>query len=305
MTGAAFDPQGKEGLAALTAALLAQGGTRTMAYDQIVEAMYPLATSFGWQVDKEMTVFTGTTHIDNLDKYYRLISQMLLDPGFREDDFKRLKADAINFLKVSLREGNDEELGKEYLYNVIYDGHPYEHHNIGTLSSLEKLTLEDVRAFYKANYTRSNLVVGLAGGFPKSFPTRLENDFSKLPEGQQTSAKFETPKLASGMRISIILASTARATVISINDYAKRAGLTTVIIPISNTFPAGCFSSRPILTLVDRHRFFKSGYGLSFLKTVTSYCARRSTNTISSCATACRKTPSKPAGNFSASTTTF
>src|ERR1700674_2193447 len=66
MTGAAYDPAGKEGVAALTAAMLAQGGTRTMSYEQIVEAMYPMATSFDSQIDKEMTVVTGTTHVDNL-----------------------------------------------------------------------------------------------------------------------------------------------------------------------------------------------------------------------------------------------
>ena len=100
MTGAASDPKGKEGVAALTAAMLSQGGSRTMTYEQIVEAMYPMATSFGSQIDKEMTVFHGTTHIDNLDKYYGLISQMLLDPGFRAGRFQpRLKTDAINYLK--------------------------------------------------------------------------------------------------------------------------------------------------------------------------------------------------------------
>ena len=175
-TGAASDPKGKEGLAALTAAMLAQGGSRAMTYEQIVEAMYPMASGFGWQIDKEMTTFSGTTHIDNLEKYYGLISQMLLDPGFRPEDFSRLKADAINFLKVTLRENNDEELGKEYLYNLIYDGHPYEHHNMGTLSSLEKLTVDDVRQFYKDNYTRANLVVGLAGGYPAGFPAKVETD---------------------------------------------------------------------------------------------------------------------------------
>ena len=193
MSGAAADPNGKEGVAALTAAMLAQGGTRTMTYEQIVEAMYPMATSFGWQIDKEMTVFTGTTHVDNLDKYYGLISQMLLDPGFRADDFSRLKTDAINFLKVSLRETNDEELGKEYLYNVIYDGHPYSHHNMGTVSSLEKLTLDDVRAFYKANYNQANAVLALAGGYPKDLPQRVEADFAKPPAGWSSKAKFDIP----------------------------------------------------------------------------------------------------------------
>ena len=214
MTGAAADPAGKEGVANLTAALLSQGGSRSLPYDEIVEAMYPMATGFGSQVDKEMTVFSGTTHVDNLDKYYALIRDMLLDPGFREEDFTRLKADALNYLKTSLRQGNDEELGKEYLYNIIYAGHPYAHHNAGTVSSLEKLTLDDVRAFYRANYTQGNLVIGLAGGYPPGFPARVEADFAKLPAGGAAQKKFAQPKVAPGMRVEIIQRET-RATAIS------------------------------------------------------------------------------------------
>ena len=215
MTGAASDPKGKEGVAALTAAMLSQGGSRTMTYEQIVEAMYPMATSFASQIDKEMTVFQGATHVDNLDKYYELISQMLLDPGFRADDFSRLKTDAINYLKVSLRESNDEELGKEYLYNIIYAGHPYAHNNTGTISALEKLTLADVQDFYKAHYTQANMVLGLAGGYPKTFPDKVKADFAKLPVGAAADMKYDDPKLAPGMQISIIQRET-RATAVSL-----------------------------------------------------------------------------------------
>src|SRR4051812_32310352 len=191
MTGSANDPAGKEGVASLTAALLAEGGSRALSYDEIVEAMYPMATSFGSQVDKEMTVFSGTTHVDNLEKYYGLVRDMLLDPGFREDDFARLKTNAVTFLKTSLSQGNDEELGKERLYNIIYAGHPYGHHNMGTISSLEKLTLDDVRTFYRANYTQGNLVVGLAGGYPQDFVSRVETDFAaKLPAGGLAAKRY-------------------------------------------------------------------------------------------------------------------
>src|SRR5947208_4056366 len=69
-TGSASDPEDKEGVAALTAAMLAEGGSRKMSYDQITNTFYPMATSFDYQIDKEMTVFTGTTHLDNLDRYY-------------------------------------------------------------------------------------------------------------------------------------------------------------------------------------------------------------------------------------------
>jgi zinc protease len=214
-TGSAFDPPGKEGLASLTASMLSQAGTRTMTYDQVVQALYPMASSVNVQVDKEMTVFSGTTHVENLDKYYGLLKDMILDPGFRSEDFTRVRDDAINYLKVNLREGNDEELGKEHLYNTIYAGHPYGHHNAGTIGSLEKLTLDDVRSFYRTHYTPANLVIGLAGGYPKDFPEKVEADFGKLPEGQADKKRFDAPKLAPGTQIQIITRDT-RSTAISL-----------------------------------------------------------------------------------------
>lgn len=215
MTGAASDPQGKEGVAALTAAMLAQGGSREMSYAQIVEAFYPMAASFNQQVDKEMTVFVGATHRDNLARYYEIVRSMLLDPGFRAEDFARLKTDAINFLKVSLRQGNDEELGKEQLYNMLYAGTPYGHHNVGSLSALEKLTLDDVRDFYRAHYTRANLVIGLAGDYPSDFTQKMEADFNKLPAGKADAVKISEPKLEAGTRIEVIKRDT-RSTAVSL-----------------------------------------------------------------------------------------
>lgn len=214
-TGSAQDPAGKEGVAALTAAMLAQGGTESMPYQQVVQAMYPMATSFGSQVDKEMTVFTGTTHVDNLERYYGLIREMVLRPGFREEDFTRLKTNAVNYLKVSLRAGNDEELGKEQLYNVIYAGHPYGHHNVGTLGSLERLTLDDVRDFYRTHYTEGNLVVGLAGGYPEGFPARVKQDFAALPDGATPRPTYAMPRLQPGTKIQIVKRDT-RSTAISL-----------------------------------------------------------------------------------------
>lgn len=216
MTGSAYDPKDKEGLASLTAAMLAEGGSRTRTYAEITDAMYPMATSFQWQVDKEMTVFSGSTHLDNLDKYFALIREMLMDPGFREDDFQRLKEDAINYLKTSLRSGNDEELGKEVLYTMIYPStHAYGHENRGAVGALEKMTLKDVRDFYHDNFTQANLVVGLAGGYPESFPARVKSDFAKLPVGSTTGMKLSRPTQTPGTKIQIVERET-RSTAISL-----------------------------------------------------------------------------------------
>ena len=182
-TGAALDPPEKPGLAQLTANMVADAGTREMTYKQIVDALYPMAAGVGVTVDKEMTTFSGATHVDNLDAYYKLLKAMLLDPGWRDEDFRRVKDAAINSIKVGLRGNNDEELGKEVLYENIYNGSPYAHYTGGAISSLEKLTVEDVKSFYKAQYTQANLIIGIAGGYPAAFLDGLKKDFRALPAG--------------------------------------------------------------------------------------------------------------------------
>lgn len=213
--GAASDPAGKEGLAALTASMISEAGSRSMKYEKIVQAMFPMATGFASQVDKEMTVFHGTTHVDNLDKYYDIISGMLLDPGFREEDFSRVKDDTINYIKVSLRENNEEELGKEALYLDIYRGHPYGHLTAGSLAALEKMTLDDVKAFYRDHYTRSRLTLGISGGYDKAFFNRVTKDFKKLPEGKAGALELPKPKAFKGRHLTLIQKET-RATAISL-----------------------------------------------------------------------------------------
>jgi zinc protease len=204
MTGAASDAAGQEGAASLTAALLAEGGTRELTYKQIVDAMFPMATSVSQQVDKEMTTFSATTHLDNLEAFYQLFRAMLLEPGWRPDDFERLRDDAINFLRVSLRGNNDEELGKEVLYNEICAGHPYGHHNAGVVSALRKLTVADLQQFYRTHYTQAGLVIGIAGGYPEEFLARMKRDFEKLPKGRPASLKLPAPKPVQGIRITMI-----------------------------------------------------------------------------------------------------
>lgn len=180
-TGAAADPADKPGLAYLTAQMIADGSTRDLTYKQIEDALFPMAAGVSAQVDKEMSTFSGATHVDNLAEYYRLLRGMLLTPGWRDEDFRRVKDDAINAIKVGLRGNNDEELGKEVLYETIYQGTPYAHLNGGTVSSLEKISLDDVKAFYKSQYSQSQLILGIAGGYTPAFLASIKKDFQALP----------------------------------------------------------------------------------------------------------------------------
>jgi zinc protease len=193
-TGAASDPADKPGVARLTAEMLGNGGSKSLTYKQITDAFYPMATGIQDNSDKEMTTFVGQTHIDNLEKFYALMKDVVLNPGWRNEDLTRVRDDQINALRVSLRGNNDEELGKEVLYNEIYAGQPYGHENMGTAAALQKMTVADLQAFYKQHYTQANLIIGLAGGYPPGFAARVMKDFAALPQG--TADRFDIPQPA-------------------------------------------------------------------------------------------------------------
>jgi zinc protease len=203
-TGSASDPPDKPGLAYLTASMLADGGTRDMTYKQIVDALFPMASGVSAQVDKEMCTFSGATHVDNLGAYYKVLRAMLLAPGWREDDFKRVKDDAINALKVGLRGNNDEELAKEVLYQNIYQDTPYGHYSGGTVSSLEKITLDDMKEFYRSQYTQSQVILGIAGGYSSAFLDNMKKDFRGLPENAGFHPRMTAPKMIDGTRVVIV-----------------------------------------------------------------------------------------------------
>ena len=207
-TGAASDPADKPGVANLTASFLGDSGTKALTYKQLVDTMYPMATNVRVYSDKEMTTFVGQTHVDNLDRFYGLMRDMILNPGWRADDFERVRDETLNGLRVSLRGNNDEELGKEELYNLIYAGHPYGHENLGTAAALQVMKIADLQAFHKAQYTQANLIIGLAGGYPASFLARVKKDFATLPAGDANAPKLPEPAALTRSQLTIVAKDT-------------------------------------------------------------------------------------------------
>jgi zinc protease len=216
--GTATDPKGKEGLAQLAASMITDGGSRDMRIDEINKALYPMAGAFFGLVDKEMTTFTGVVHKDNLGGFLDIVLPQLLSPGFREDDFQRLKDQQLNTLRQDLRNNNEEELGKEQLQNVVFNGTPYGHTILGTIAGIESITLDDVKKFVDAHYNTSNVVVGLSGDYPATLVARLTSDLRALGGGDEETALASLPAIKgdapSGLEVEIIKKDT-RATAIS------------------------------------------------------------------------------------------
>lgn len=225
--GAQDDPPGKEGLAALTAAMLAEGATQRHGYAEILDRLYPLATTYEAVPAREMTVLSGRVHRDNLAEFYPLFLDAVLAPAFRAEDLERLRSRTLNFLETTLRFSSDEELGKAVLYQEIFAGTSYAHPIAGTSSGVRSITLDDIRSFYRHYYTRDNVVIGLGGGFsqpgadsraePVAPPSpgrapvhsgnvlaRLQADLAQLPPGEPRPIAPPNVKRSEGVRVTLV-----------------------------------------------------------------------------------------------------
>lgn len=203
-TGSQNDPPGKEGLAWLTARLIAGGSTRSDSFEEINRKLYPLAASYSVSVDKEMTVITGRVHRDNLEEYYAILRDVVLEPGFLVEDFERIRSGQVNYVERPRRYGNDEELSKILLFREAFRGTPYEHPAAGYVSSVKSLTLSDVREFYEKNYVRNNITVALGGSYPDRFDERVRSDFDSLPEREVSTPPRPAPKMPGCVKVVIV-----------------------------------------------------------------------------------------------------
>ena len=214
-TGAAFEPDGRRGVAGLTTAMLAAGGSALHTRADLAKALKPTGGSFWSQVDKETIAFGGTVHRDQLDRWYAIVSEHLFQPGWREEDLEHFRIQAINAIRSDLRTNNEEELGKEVLYQGIYPpDHPYHTLNRGVVGDIERLSMEDLKRFHARQFTQDRLILGIAGDYPREFLERVQSDLASLPAAGEANPAIPAPPAIGGHR-AIIVRKETRSTAVS------------------------------------------------------------------------------------------
>ena len=117
------------------------------------------------RVDLERTTLTGRVHRDNLEAFLELFTDAFLKPAFDEDDFERVRSDAINAIENTLRYSSDEELGKAALHDVVFRGTPYAHSERGHGRGLAvDHARRRARVLRRYLHARRTALLGLGGG---------------------------------------------------------------------------------------------------------------------------------------------
>ncbi|MEI8373702.1 MAG: pitrilysin family protein [Planctomycetota bacterium] len=213
--GSQYDPPGKEGLAALTARMIAEGSTKQHRYEEILDLLFPMAGGYDSSCSVETVVISGRIHKDNVAAFQPLLLQAIVEPAFRSEDLERIRSDMISYLENTLRYAGDEDLGKAALYEAMFAGTAYGHIPDGRVTSLKSITIDDVRAFYHRNFANQNYVLGLGGGYDAETLNSLKEGLKKLPPYQIVAKPHLDTKPINGLRVTIV-EKDAPATAISI-----------------------------------------------------------------------------------------
>jgi zinc protease len=178
--GSADDPKGREGLGYVMVKSMLEGRAGELSYSARARALYPMAAQLEGHLGREQIVFTARVHRDHLARFYPLLRDVLLAPAFDEDDVERVRIHALSGLTQDLRGGDDEELGKQVLQAMVYEGAPEEHPELGTESGLSSLRSADVAAHFARVLCAHHLHAALSGPVPDAFVAELKRDLAAL-----------------------------------------------------------------------------------------------------------------------------
>lgn len=169
-TGAAADPDGKAGLANLTASLLKQGaGARTAT--QMAEAVEFLGGSLTAESTYDATFITGQFLSRDMEKGLSLLADVVIHPTFADEEVAREREQAVATIAQS-RE--DAEYLADIFYNrLLFGRHPYGRPDLGTETSVAGLTRLDVVEFHRTYYAPNNAFVVVVGDVKAAETLRL------------------------------------------------------------------------------------------------------------------------------------
>ena len=214
--GSISDPKGKEGLTALTTDMIAESGTKKMTSTEIRKLIYPWSASINSFTDKEVSILTFEVPTKYLQKFYStVVKELLINSSMDKNDFDRLLSNQKNYVEEVIRQSSDEEYGKKYLENILFQGTSYSHLTDGTVTSLSSLTLDDVKKHYKDFFTRNNMLAGIAGDYPYELVSQMKSDFATLPDNKPLLPPLVSSPLTNGINVDIISKQGALGSAIS------------------------------------------------------------------------------------------
>ncbi len=163
-SGELLVPPDKTGLAELCGTLMRSGGTLSTPPDQFDAELDFVAASLSSRADVESAIISLRVLRDHMEKCTGLMSQMIREPRFAED---KLEIARENMMEEIRRENdNPHNTVRREFYKRLFPDHPYG--SSPTLSSVEKLSRQDILDHFTRTYGPEGSVLAISGDLSRA-----------------------------------------------------------------------------------------------------------------------------------------
>jgi len=163
--GSNDEPPEQAGLASLTAAMLSQG-TQRRTFAQISEEIESIGAALGIASGGHTTYFTIKCLVEDLPQVVDILTDCLYQPAFPSEYLERSRGEILT--SIQQREHDTQSMAALRFHELMYPNHPYGRSQVGYRETIERLTRQDVQAFYQAHYGSQCMGVAIVGALPRN-----------------------------------------------------------------------------------------------------------------------------------------
>lgn len=213
--GQLLDDMGKVGVANLVTDMMMEG-TKNKTPIELEEAIDELGANIYMYTGREAITVSVNCLSSKFNDVYRLVEEILLEPRWDEKEFARVKKltiENINRSKVS-----PTAVSRNVFNKLVYgDKHIFSIPTLGTMESVEAITIDDLKAFYENNFSPSITHVAVVGNISQE---EAVNAFKSLEEKwaakEVAFPEFELPAPSEKPKVYFVDIPGARQSVINI-----------------------------------------------------------------------------------------
>jgi len=163
--GFAAEPAELEGVSSFAATLLLKG-TAARSADAIAEAVDFLGARLNVTSGDEYAAMNAESLAEHFPKLLEIAADCLRNPAFLEDEFAKERKIRLDSLKAV--KDNPGAAVRYYFQKAYFGTHPMGHIASGTETSLQKVTLADVKSYYPKYYRPERSVIAVVGDIEKA-----------------------------------------------------------------------------------------------------------------------------------------
>jgi zinc protease len=203
--GQLAEPNGRPGIARLTAQALLRGTQRRSAQEW-TEALDALGASSRLDVGGQAAFFSGQCLAGDLEAYLRLVAEAVLHPALAEREVEFVRQQALAQLEEEEKDTRAvaDATWRELAYPL---GHPFRTRALGDLSVVRTATVDELRRFHREHVAVGSALLVLAGGI--GAPAALEAATAAFGEwpiaSRGPAAAVPVPALSAALRRDVVV----------------------------------------------------------------------------------------------------